>query len=219
MASRRGPRGHCQARPRRRSRPARASSERRACHARRERPGSGDGFASNPEGSHTSDLLWSLVIMWAPRPTAQGRRGLDRPLFNLSQRRPGTKLSVPSGRPLPAGRRSPSRVGGGAHRAACGATTPCAACTTWCSRGSGGVGRGVACRRPARPAERGDRGALPRRPGIRQLRRPRRRRATGLASRAGAPIRRSSAYAPRRAPPPSAALPALPALFGSGRRP
>jgi hypothetical protein len=34
--------------------------------------------------------------MWMPRPTAQGRRGLDRPLFNLSQPRPGTKLSVPS---------------------------------------------------------------------------------------------------------------------------
>src|SRR5206468_246905 len=32
--------------------------------------------------------------MWTSPPTAQGERGLDRPLLNLSQRRPGTKLSV-----------------------------------------------------------------------------------------------------------------------------
>jgi Predicted signal transduction protein containing EAL and modified HD-GYP domains len=32
--------------------------------------------------------------MWTSPPTAQGKRGLDRPLLNLSQPRPGTKLSV-----------------------------------------------------------------------------------------------------------------------------
>jgi hypothetical protein len=98
-----------------------------------------------------------------------------------------------------------------------GVTTPCAACTTWCSRGSGG--RGVARRRPDRPAERGDRGALQERPGIRQLRRPRRRRATGSRLESGRPSGAVPLTPPRRAPSPSAALPALPALFGSGRRP
>ena len=32
--------------------------------------------------------------MWTSPPTAQGKRGLDQPLLNLSQPRPGTKLSV-----------------------------------------------------------------------------------------------------------------------------
>jgi len=32
--------------------------------------------------------------MWTSPPTAQGKRGLDRPLLKLTQRRPGTKLSV-----------------------------------------------------------------------------------------------------------------------------
>ena len=32
--------------------------------------------------------------MWTSPPTAQGKRGLDRLLLNLSQLRPGTKLSV-----------------------------------------------------------------------------------------------------------------------------
>ena len=64
--------------------------------------------------------------MWTSPPTAQGKRGLDQPLFNLSQRRPGTKLSVAAAPADGRVTKPSSRVGGRTHRAARGRQSPAA---------------------------------------------------------------------------------------------
>jgi hypothetical protein len=111
-------------RPRRRSRPARASSERRACHARRDGPGSGDGFASNPEGEVTRRICFGASSSCGrlAQPPRGGVGLTSRCLIypNVAQER-----NFPCRPPATArGRRSPSRVGGGAHSAARGRQRP-----------------------------------------------------------------------------------------------